>query len=60
MSGLWIRKYNKIPVLIYSYLDVLERSEMFCERCILENNVYSQYGEILTEMEEQSERFVPG
>ncbi len=50
----------KFPWFTSSYLDLLERSELFCERCILENNVYSQYGEILTEMEEQSERFVPG
>ena len=41
-------------------MDILERLELFNERCILENNIFSEYGEILNEMEEHTERFVPG
>ena len=41
-------------------MDMLEHLELFNERCILENNIYSEYGEILNEMEEHTERFVPG
>ena len=46
--------------VIGSYMDLLERCELFSERCALENAVFAQYGNILDEAEEASERFVPG
>ena len=46
--------------VIGSYMDLLERCELFSERCALENAVFAQYGNILDEADEASERFVPG
>ena len=41
-------------------MDLLSQAGLFCERCLLENRVSLQYGEVITDLEEKSERFVPG
>ena len=43
-----------------SYLEILEKNELFNDRCELENQFRSQYGEDVNDVEEQTEKFIPG
>ncbi|OAO17847.1 hypothetical protein AV274_0403 [Blastocystis sp. ATCC 50177/Nand II] len=52
--------YKESELWIKNYLDLLSQASLFCERCALESRIYAQYGEIITNQDEHSERFIPG
>lgn len=56
-DGLGGKRKDSVTI---SYLEILEKNELFNDRCELENQFRSQYGEDVNDIEEQTEKFIPG